>query len=257
MRLCLDIGNTHIYGGVCHQNCFLFHFRYPSSELITSDQLGVFLLGLLREHNLIKTQITEVAIASVVPQLDYSIRSACLKYFEIDPFFLKPGVKTGIKILYKNPQEVGSDLIAAAIASVKHYPNKNILVFDLGTATTCMAVSKNKEFYGGAIFPGVRVTMKSLQSNTAKLSSAEIIEPKQFIGRSTIECIQSGIYYGHLGMMKELSKNFIHELFSEEKASIIGTGGFAHLYAEKGIFDIILPDLVLEGLSLVVEQNKE
>lgn len=256
MRLCLDIGNTHIYGGIYHQDRFLFHFRYPSSELMTSDQFGVFLLTLLREHDLPKKQITQVAIASVVPQLEYSIRSACVKYFELEPFFLKLGAKTGIKILYKTPQEVGADLIAGAIAAVAHYPNQNILVFDLGTATTCMAVSKNKEFYGGAIFPGVRVGMKSLQSNTAKLSSVEIIQPKQFIGRSTVECIQSGIYYGHLGMMKELIQNFSKELFSTEKPKIIGTGGFAQLYIEQQIFDVVLPDLVLEGLNIAAEENK-
>ena len=256
MRLCLDIGNTHIYGGVFHQGDFKFHFRYPSSELITSDQFGVFLLGLLREHDLIKKQIKEVAIASVVPQLDYSIRSACVKYFELEPFFLKMGAKTGIKILYKIPQEVGADLIAGAIAAVQHLPNQNILVFDLGTATTCMAISKNKEFYGGAIFPGLRVLMKSLQSNTAKLSSVEIVQPKQFIGRSTVECIQSGIYYGHLGMMRELIQNFTNELFPQDKPKIIGTGGFAQLYLEQQIFDIVLPDLVLEGLNLAAEENK-
>lgn len=256
MRLCLDVGNTHIYGGVRHQDKFLFHFRYASSEVMTSDQFGVFLLSLLREHNLSKTQIKQVAIASVVPQLDYSIRSACLKYFEQEPFFLKLGAKTGIKILYKNPQEVGADLIAGAIAAVEHYPNQNILVFDLGTATTCMAVSKNKEFYGGAIFPGVRVSMKSLQSNTAKLSSVEIIQPKQFIGRSTVECIQSGIFYGHLGMMKELALNFTQDLFAHEKPKIIGTGGFAQLFMDHAIFDSVLPDLVLEGLNLAAEQNQ-
>ncbi len=255
MRLCLDIGNTHIYGGLYDQGRFLFHFRYPSSELITSDQFGVFLLSLLLEHDIVKKQITAIAIASVVPQLDYSVRSACIKYFKLEPFVLKLGAKTGIKILYKNPQEVGADLIAGAIAAVQHYPNQNILVLDLGTATTCMAVSKNKEFYGGAIFPGLRVSMKSLQANTAKLSSVEIIQPKQFIGRSTVECIQTGIYYGHLGMMKALIENFTEELFSSEKPKIIGTGGFAQLYLEQKIFDVVLPDLVLEGLNLAAEQN--
>jgi type III pantothenate kinase len=225
--------------------------------MLTSDQFGVFLLGLLREHNLTKQQITEVAIASVVPQLDYSIRAACLKYFELEPFFLKLGAKTGIKILYKNPQEVGADLIAGAIAAVQHYPNQNILVFDLGTATTCIAVSKNKEFHGGAFFPGLRLSMKSLQSNTAKLSSVEIVQPKQFIGRSTIECTQSGIYYGHLGVMKELIARFTEQLFPEEEPKIIGTGGFAQLYLEQQIFDVVLPDLVLEGLNLAAEQNKK
>lgn len=257
MRLCLDIGNTHIYGGVYSENGFLFHFRYPSAENLTSDLFGVFLLSLLPEYNLTKKHIKEVAIASVVPQLDYSIRAACLKYFELEPFFLKLGVKTGIKILYKNPQEVGADLIAGAIAAVKHYPNQNILVFDLGTATTCVAVSKNKEFMGGAFFPGVKLCIKSLQSNTAKLSSVEIVEPKQFIGRSTAECIQSGIYYGHLGMIKELALQFTQQLFPQDKPKIIGTGGFAQLYIEQKIFDEVLPDLVLEGLNFAAEENKQ
>lgn len=257
MRLCLDIGNSHIFGGLFDNEKIILRFRYASTELTTSDQFGVFLLSVLREHDIEKTKIKNVAICSVVPQVDYSVRSACKKYLGISPFFLQMGAKTGLKILYKNPHEVGADLIAGCVGAVHHYPGKNIIVADMGTATTCMAVSKNKEFHGGLFVAGMRITMKALQSNAAKLPSVEIVKPKQLIGRSTVECMQNGLYYGHLGMLKEMIARITEEVFALSSPLVIGTGGFSHLFKDEKIFDVILPDLVLTGLHHTVIMNEK
>jgi type III pantothenate kinase len=187
----------------------------------------------------------------------HSIRSGCIKYFEIDPFVLKAGVKTGLDIKYKNPSEVGADRIANAVAAVKLYPNKNIIIIDFGTATTFDVVSKKREYLGGAIVPGVRISMESLVGNTAKLPRVEIQEPETAVGKTTIESIQSGLYYGQIGMIKELIRQITIEAFQGKEPVVIATGGFASLFDETGLFEIAIPILVLQGLNEVLKLNKE
>jgi len=255
MILCLDIGNTNIFGGVWKDDKITLRFRYASKNTHTSDQLGIFLRQVLRENGLDPAKIKKISICSVVPNLDYSLRAACRKYFSIDPFFLQAGVKTGLKIQTHNPQEVGADLIATAIAAVNFYPKKNIIIIDMGTATTCCAMTADKRYLGGSIMPGIKIAMESLQSGTAKLPTVEILEPKTAIGHNTIDCIQSGLYFSHLGAIRELCANFTKEAFHNEKPLIIATGGFAYLFQEAKVYDIILPDLVLDGLRLALEMN--
>ena len=257
MILCLDVGNSHIYGGVFAGDKLLLQFRYPSALQCTSDQLGVFFKSILRENELDPTGIKQIAVCSVVPSLDYSLRASLIKYFSIDPFFLKAGVKTGLKINYKNTHEIGADRIADAIAAMHQFPDKNIIVIDLGTATTFDIIAKDKAYIGGVIIPGIHIAMKALNENTAKLPPVNILKPEAVIGQSTITNIQSGLYYGHLGAMREILRVIAIEQLGGEKPIVIGTGGFAYLFEAEGIFNMIVQDLVLQGLRLALQKNNE
>lgn len=254
MLLCLDVGNSHIYGGVFRGEEILLRFRH-TSKVSTSDELGIFLKAVLRENNCSPEMISNIAICSVVPQLDYSLRAACLKYFTVEPFLLQAGVKTGLNIKYRNPIEVGADRIANAIAATHDNPGKNIIVIDFGTATTFCVINKQKAYLGGAILPGVRLSVDALATKTAKLPSVEIIKVDQVVGRSTIESIQSGVFYGALGACRELIDRIKTEIFAEEEVSVLATGGFASLFEKHEIYDQLVPDLVLQGIRLAAELN--
>ena len=200
-------------------------------------------------------KVTHIAMCSVVPDVVYSMKNACKKYFNMNPFLLQAGVKTGLKIDYRNPLEVGADRIANSIAATHLYPKKNLLIVDLGTATTFCAISKDKNYLGGSIVAGLRITMEALENQTAKLPSVEIIAMKEALGRSTTESIQSGLYFGHLGTIREISKRISDECFEGEKPFIIGTGGFSSLFEKEKIFDVTQPDLVLQGLLQALKMN--
>lgn len=255
MMLCLDVGNSHIYGGVFAEKKLQFQFRYPSVAQCTSDQLGVFFRSILRENQLDPGIISQIAVCSVVPSLDYPLRASLVKYFSIEPFFLKAGVKTGLKINYKNAHEVGADRIADAIAAVELFPGKNLVVIDLGTATTFDIITHDGIYMGGVIIPGIHIAMKALNDHTAKLPPVNIIKPESIIGQTTVANIQAGLYYGHLGAMREILKVILEEQFLDQEVVIIGTGGFAVLFEKENIFNVIIPDLVLQGLRVSLEKN--
>ena len=254
MMLCIDVGNSHIYGCVFLNDEIVLRFRL-TSKVSTSDEYGIFLKNVLRENNCLVEDIRQIAICSVVPQLDYSLRSACIKYFSVEPFFLQAGVKTGLNIKYRNPTEVGADRIANAIAATHAYPDKNLVIIDFGTATTFCVVTAQKAYVGGVILPGIRLSVDALSQNTAKLPSVEIIKMEKVIGRSTIESIQSGIFYGAVGACLELIRCIKAEAFPNQAVYIIATGGFASLFEKQGIYDEVLPDLVLHGVRIAHEMN--
>lgn len=257
MLLCLDVGNSQIFAGVYNDGELVLRFRHETQPTITSDQFGVFLKSVLCENNIDCTHIKNVAIGSVVPSVDYSLRAACKKYLNIEPFILKPGIKTGIKTKAYNQTETGADLIAAAIAATHFHPKQNIIIVDLGTATTITAITANKEFLGASFIPGVRLSINALSNNAAKLFPVEIIKPNNAVGRSTAEAMQSGSYYGHLGAIKEIVKQMIQETFAHTKPIIIATGGLAYLFEDAKIFDFIKTDLVLDGLYLAFTMSKK
>lgn len=254
MILCIDVGNSHIYGGVFEGNEIKLRFRL-SSKVSTSDELGIFLKSVLRENKCNTESITRIGICSVVPQIDYSLRSACVKYFSIEPFLLQAGVKTGLNIKYRNPLEVGADRIANAIAATHSYPNQNVIIIDFGTATTFCVISAQKAYMGGAILPGVRLSVDALSKNTAKLPAVEILKIENSVGRSTIESIQSGVYYGVLGACRELIQRMNQEVFGTNKALVLATGGFASLFDKHDLYDHLVPDLVLQGIRLAALMN--
>lgn len=261
MILLLDVGNSQIFGGVIQDPTqsppqFMFRFRKSTQSSSSSDEIGLFLKMLLKENNLNPIEIKKIGICSVVPDAMHSLKGACQKYFGITPFVLQAGVKTGLKIKYRNPLEVGADRIANSIAAISLYPQKNIVIVDLGTATTFCAISDDKDYFGGAIIPGLRISMEALESRTAKLPTVEILKPEVACGRSTIESIQSGLYYSHLGAMKELIRRYQAELFQGKKPFVIGTGGFSRLFQGMEIFDTEVPDLVLYGLFIALRLNE-
>lgn len=255
MILALDVGNSQIYGGVFEKDKMLLSFRRTSKTGSSSDEIGVFLRTVLRENNIDPTKVKQIAFCSVVPDVIYSLRGACKKYFDINPFILQAGVKTGLKIKYRNPVEVGADRIANSIAATQLYPNQNLIIVDLGTATTFCALSKEKDYLGGSIVAGLRLSMESLEAKTAKLPSVEIVAMTEALGRSTIESLQSGLYYGHIGTIKEISERISRESFDGDKPFIIGTGGFANLFEKEKIFNVVIPDLVLKGLLYSLKMN--
>jgi type III pantothenate kinase len=244
-----------MHGGVFIQDKLQFQFRQASKTGSSSDEYGIFLRSVLRENNIDPNTINSIALCTVVPEVLYSISACCQKYFSIDPFILQAGVKNGLQIDYNNPQDVGEDRIANAIAVTHIYPAQDVIVIDLGTATTFCAISSNKQYLGGVILPGLKMSMSALASGTSKLGSVEIIEKRTTLGKTTNDSIQSGLYYGSLGAMKEIISNLTIQTYKNNKPIIIGTGGFTSVYRESGIFDKIIADLVLKGLYLANRMN--
>jgi len=255
MKLCLDIGNSHLYGGLFDGDALQVRFRKISLRGASSDELGVFFRQVVRENGHQPTGIKAIGFCSVVPDLNHSLVNACRKYFDLEPFVLRAGVRTGLKIRYKNPAEVGADRIAGAVGAVARYPEQNVIIVDLGTATTVEAVSAQREYLGGAIVPGVLVSMNALEQNTARLPKVEIVRPERTCGRTTVESIQSGLYWGHLGMIREIRHRLVRECFEGRDPVVVGTGGFAGLLDEAGLFDAVHPDLTLEGVRIAQEMN--
>ena len=252
--LCIDVGNSHIYGGVFANGEICLRFRH-TSKVSTSDELGIFLKNVIRENQCAPEDIRAISICSVVPQLDYSLRAACVKYFSVEPFFLQAGVKTGLNIKYRNPSDVGADRIANAIAATHRYPGKNLIIIDFGTATTFCVINAQKAYLGGVILPGIRLAVDALSTNTAKLPSVEIIKIEQVVGRSTIESIQSGVFYGAIGACREILERIKTEAFDGLDVLVLATGGFASLFDKQGIYDQHIPDLVLQGVRIAAEMN--
>jgi type III pantothenate kinase len=248
MLLCIDVGNSQIFGGVFDGEELCATFRRTSSVRASSDEYGTFFRMVLRENSVDPDRVSEAALCSVVPDVIHSLRNAFRKYFRIEPFVLQPGVKTGLKIRYRNPLEVGADKVANAIGAAARYPGRNVLIVDLGTATTLCAVTKDKEYLGGIIAPGIHMSMAALESNTARLPAVEIVRPAETLGRSIIESIQSGLYYGTLATIRSFVASVTEEYFEKDRPVVIGTGGFGRLFEEEHLFDAFIPELSLMGL---------
>lgn len=255
MILCLDVGNTQMHGGVFSGDHLELQFRKASKGGASSDEMGLFFRSVLRENGIAPEDIRQVSLCTVVPEVLHSLKNSFRKYFNLSPFVLQAGVKTGLKVKYRNPVEVGSDRIANAIAATHLFPNENIVVVDFGTATTFCAINREKEYLGGAIIPGMRIAMQSLESNTSKLPAVEIVPCEQALGRSTVESIQSGLYFGTLGATREIVAQMKREVFHNEQPLVIGTGGFAGLFKDAKVYDREIPDLVLKGLLLALKMN--
>lgn len=255
MLLCLDVGNTQVFGGLFDNHQLLMRFRM-SSKAQTSDEFAIFLIQVLRENQIEPDKVKHIAISSVVPHLDYSIRAACIKYFTITPFFIQSSIKTQLNIQYIQARELGADRIANAIAAIHMYPNQNLMIIDFGTAMTFCAINKENIYLGGAIFPGMRLLVDTLAKNTAKLPVVEVLPMEKAVAKTTVTGIQSGIYYGTLGACKELIQAFRQEVFLNEDMLIIATGGFSGLFEKKGIYDVHIPDLILHGIRIAAQDNQ-
>ncbi len=257
MLLCLDIGNSQMHGGVFDGETLRVQFRKTTHPLGSSDEFGVFFTSVLRENGVDPSTVSHIALCSVVPPAVYPIRSACVKYFHTEPFILQAGVKTGLRVRYRNPLEVGADRIAGAIGATQRKPGSNIIVVDCGTATTFDVVTAEGDYLGGAILPGIGISVEVLAGRTARLPTVEIARPTVALGRSTVESIQAGIYHGHAGAIRHLVAELSREAFAGQRPYVVGTGGFARLLLTENLFDEIVPELVLLGVKKAAELNLE
>ncbi len=256
MLLALDVGNSRIFGGVYDGEDLKTTFRRTSSITASSDEFGTFFRAVLRENGVDPEDIDMAGICSVVPDAVYSLRSCFRKYFRFEPFLLQPGVKTGLKIRYRNPAEVGADKIANAIGALTRFPGRDLLIIDFGTATTLCAVTREKEYLGGIITPGINISMAALAAETARLPAVEIVRPAEVLGRSTVESVQSGLYYGTLATVRFLVASVAKEHFAKGQPFIVGTGGFGRLFEDERLFDEFVPELPLIGVRRAVELSQ-
>lgn len=257
MLLCLDIGNTQIHGGVFDGDNLLCQFRKSTQPLGSTDEIGIFLVSVLRENRVDPGAVDRVALCSVVPAALHPVRGASKQYFGCEPFVLQAGVKTGLRVRYRNPLEVGADRIAGAVAATQRHPGRNLIVVDCGTATTFDVVTAAGDYLGGVILPGMGVSAETLASRTAKLPRVEIARPETILGRSTVESIQSGLYHGHAGAIRHIVDGLAREVFGGETPRVVGTGGFARMLEEERLFDEIVPELVLLGLRHADALNRD
>jgi len=257
MLLCLDIGNTHIHGGVFDGDSLRCQFRKSTQPLGSTDELGIFFVSVLRENGVDPRSVDRVAVCSVVPAALHPVRGASKQYFGREPFVLQAGVKTGLKVRYRNPLEVGADRIAGAIAATQRSPSTDVIVVDCGTATTFDVVTSGGDYLGGVILPGIGVSAETLASRTAKLPRVEIARPESVLGRTTAESIQSGLYHGHTGAIRHIVEGLSREAFGGRRPHVVGTGGFARMLEEERLFDEIVPELVLLGLRHAERMNRE
>lgn len=254
MLLAVDIGNTNIALGVFDGNDLIQHWKIRSEQEKTSDEYEIILLNLLSLAHLEVKNIGSVIICSVVPPLTPVFQSLSQDFLNINPLVVGPGLKTGMSILYENPQEVGADRVVASVAAFDKYGGPAIIV-DFGTATTFDVISKDGEYLGGAIAPGIQIAAEALYLKTAKLPRIEIKKPKNAIGRTTVTSMQSGLYFGYIGLIS----NIIDEISKELGAGIkiIATGSFAsQIYPDLVSIEYLELYLVLEGLRIIHDRNK-
>lgn len=255
MTLAIDIGNSQIFGGLFDGDDLVIRFRKSSRPPTSSDELGLFLRGVIRENGGDPSAVTEIVCCSVVPAMIYSVRNCCRKYFGLDPLIIGAGTKTGLKLKYRNPIELGPDRVANAIGAAHLHPGRNLIVIDFGTATTIDIVTAEREHVGGIILPGLRIQMEALEQNTARLPNVEIVADAPLVGRSTIECIQAGLFYGSRAAVSGLTRQIQDRVFDGAPCLIVATGGFARLFERERLFDVLVSDLILVGLKRALELN--
>lgn len=249
MLLAIDIGNTNITLGVFDGDALSATWRLSTERSKTSDEYSATLMQMLRLRDVAAQRIDAVALCSVVPPLTPTFVDLCKTHFGVEPLVVGAGTKTGVRILYDNPRDVGADRIVDAAAALRLYGGP-VIVVDIGTATVFDAVTANGDYLGGAIAPGMLIASDALFSSTSQLRRVELVAPATAIGRNTIHAIQSGVVLGYADLVRGMVARFDAELGGGAK--VIATGGLAHiLEVEAGVFDEINPDLTLMGLMLI------
>ena len=255
MLLAIDIGNTHVVLGVFQGEQLLHHWRIGTHRQDTSDECAATLRSLFELAGVERGSLTHGIISCVVPPLLPIFERTCEKLLGRPALVVGPGVRTGMPIRVDNPREVGADRIVNAVAALARV-GAPVISIDFGTATSFDCVSRDGEFVGGAIYPGVFVSLEALVNRASKLSSVEIMRPPNVIGRNTTQNLQSGMVFGYAGMVDTMVRRMRKEL--GEDARVIATGGLAGLIAsETETIERVEPFLTLEGLRLIYERNRE
>ena len=253
MLLVIDIGNSNIVLGAYEGKTMQHHWRVSTDRQKTGDEYGMLLNNLFHYSGLTMKDITAVIISSVVPPIIVPFVRMCRRYFNVDPLVVGPGIKTGIRIKYENPREVGADRIVNAVAAYEMFGGP-LIIIDFGTATTFCAIADNGDYLGGAISPGIGISTEALFQRAAKLPRIELVQPKQVICRNTVSSMQSGIIFGFVGQVDAIVERIISE--SGSKPKVIATGGLAELIAsESNTIDEVNNLLTIDGLIKIYNKN--
>ncbi|MFS2292021.1 MAG: type III pantothenate kinase [Actinomadura sp.] len=258
MLLTIDVGNTQTVLGLFEGDEVIEHWRINTDPRRTADEIAVVLQGLVQQSPLLaETDISGIALCSTVPSVLHEMREMCRRYYgDVPAVIVEPGVKTGVPVRMDNPKEVGADRVVNALAAV-HTHGGPAIVVDFGTATTFDAVSAKGEYVGGAIAPGIEISIDALSSRGAQLHKIELIRPRSVIAKNTVEALQSGIIFGFAGQVDGIVERMSEELAEDpDEVTIIATGGLAPLVLEESrTVDVFEPWLTLIGLRLIYERN--
>lgn len=254
MVLAIDIGNTNIVVGCIDKEKTYFIERLSTVKTKTELEYAIDIKTVLDIYHIKKSDIDGCIISSVVPQITNTARLAAEKILKKEVMVLGPGVKTGLNIMMDHPGQLGADLVADAVAGIAEYPVP-LIIFDMGTATTVSVVDGKKNYVGGMILPGVRVSLDALTSRASQLSGISIDAPKRIIGKNTIDCMKSGVLYSNAAAIDGIIERIEEEL--GQKATVIATGGLAKKIVAHCKKDVILDeDLLLKGLLVIYDKNK-
>jgi len=255
LLLVIDVGNSNIVLGIYDGNSLLKDWRVSTDKSKTTDEYGILVNDLFRLAGLGFDSVKGIIISSVVPTLTGVLEKLSQQYFGFKPYVVGPGIKTGMPIHYDNPREVGADRIVNSVAGFEKYHSPLIIV-DFGTATTFDYVNKKGEYCGGAIAPGLMISMEALFQKASKLPRVEIVKPPALIAKNTVNSMQAGIYYGYVGLVDEIVNRMKTEC--REKPLVIATGGLAGLIApESRTIEKIEEYLTLDGLRILYQRNCE
>jgi type III pantothenate kinase len=258
MLLAIDVGNTNTVLGLYKLEGakpeLAAHWRVTTHRSQTADEYGVLFVNLFEMNGMKPSQVAHIIISSVVPPVEGTLREVCENYFHVNPLFVEPGIKTGMPVLVENPAELGADRLVNAIAAFERYGGPCIVV-DFGTATTFDVISAKGEYLGGAIAPGLGISADALFNRAARLGRVEIKRPEKVIGTNTVTHLQSGLYYGYIGLVDGILERIISELGA--KPQIIATGGLARQISEDSRYIAEIDDmLTLDGLLILFERNR-
>ena len=256
MLLAIDVGNTTITIGLFEGETLRATWRIGTEHQRLEDEYAVILLALLAAEGVQPGDVKHVSLASGVPDLIPVFENLCRQRLGTTPLVVGTGTRTGVKILYDSPRDVGADRVADVVAAIKRYGPPPLIIVDLGTGLVFDAVSADGDYLGGAIAPGVHVAAEALYERAAKLYPVELSRPPAAIGKNTVGAVQSGLLFGYVSLIEGMVGRFRAELGGAAK--VIGTGGWAELFArETDVFDVVDPDLTLHGLRLIYELNRE